>query len=120
MCDKRDHSDMLGSPKKKLLFSVAILLSISSAGYAETIIKNDFRCLHIETLERLDQLTAARQGLGFMRDQLKAGECSGYLKIGTSVRVDKQIKHPNGKTDVCIVPTGSSEPCQWVSSEVIK
>jgi hypothetical protein len=36
------------------------------------------------------------------------------------VRVDQRVKHLNGKTDVCIVPLGSSEPCQWVSSEIIK
>jgi hypothetical protein len=122
MCDKHDRSDLLGSPKK-LLFSVAILLSISSAGHAETIIKGEFRCFHLETLERFDQLVVERGGqaaLDFMGDQMMSGECSGFLKVGTSVRVDKRIKRPNGETDVCIVPFGSSEPCQWVSSEVIK
>jgi hypothetical protein len=85
-----DRSDLLGSPKK-LPFSVAILLSISSAGHAETIIKEEFRCFHLETLERFDQLAYAHERVGdFMRDQLKSGECSGFLKIGTSVRVDKQ------------------------------
>ena len=51
---------------------------------------------------------------------MKSGECSPFLKIGTAVRVDQRVKHLNGKTDVCIVPVGSSEPCRWVSSEVIE
>ncbi len=50
---------------------------------------------------------------------MKSGECSGSLEIGTSVRVVKRNKRPNGETDVCIQPLGSSKPCQWVSSEVI-
>jgi hypothetical protein len=116
MCDKHDRSDLLGSPKH-LLFSVAILLSISSVGHAETTIKFDFMRRHLETLERLDQL--AHKG-EFYADQVKSGECSDGPKIGTSVRVDKRIKHPNGAIDVCIVPLGSSEPCQWISSKVIK
>jgi hypothetical protein len=116
MCDKHDRSDLLGS-SKKLLFSVAILLSISSVGHAETVIKQDFICRHLETLERLDRLARlrGREGIDFMGDQIKTGECLGGLKIGTSVRVDKR-----SGTDVCVVPLGSSEPCQWVSSEVIK
>jgi hypothetical protein len=102
----------------KLLFSVAILLTISSVGHAETVVKFDFMCRHQETLERLDQLIAqegARRGGEFYAEQVKSGECSSSFKIGTSVRVDKRVKG-----DVCIVPLGSSEPCQWVSSEIIK
>jgi len=105
-----------------LLCGLAILLSIGSAGHAETVIKEDFRCLHLETLDRLDQLITAggRQATDFLKDQMKSGECSPFLKIGTAVRVDQRVKHLNGKTDVCKVPLGSSEPCQWVSSEIIK
>jgi len=101
----------------KRLFGVAILLSISSVGHAETVFKFDFMCRHQETLERLDQLNAqsVRRGGEFYAEQVKSGECSSSFKIGTSVRVDKRVKG-----DVCIVPLGSSEPCQWVSSEIIK
>jgi len=111
-----------GTSPKKLLCGLAILLSIGSAGHAETVIKEDFRCLHLETLDRLDQLITAggRQATDFLKDQMKSGECSPFLKIGTAVRVDQRVKHLNGKTDVCKVPLGSSEPCQWVSSEIIK
>jgi len=93
-----------------LLCGPAILLSICSAEHAETVIKEDFRCLHLETLDRLDQLITAggRQATEFLRDQMKSGERSPFLKIGTAVRVDQRVKHLNGKTDVCIVPLGSS------------
>jgi hypothetical protein len=116
---------------KKLLLGLAMLHSIDSAGHAETTIKIDLGCLHLKTLDRLDQLIAADpnaedpNGRGgpaakFLNDQIKSGECNTDLKIGISVRVDKRSKRPNGKTYVCIMPVGSSEPCQWVSSEVIK
>jgi hypothetical protein len=101
------------------VFSVAILLNIGSVGHAETLIKAEIGCLHLKTLERVDQLAevgevGAHAALEFMKDQFKSGECSNF-EIGTSVRVDKRIK-----TVACIVPSGSSEPCRWVSSQVIK
>src|SRR6516164_124905 len=107
---------MRNSPKI-LLFSVAILLNIGSVGHAETLIKADFGCLHLETLEQFDQLTqlGGRAAIEFMKDQFNSGECSMFSKIGTSVRVDQRVK-----TDICIVLSGSSEPCRWVSSQVIK
>jgi hypothetical protein len=101
----------------QLLSSVAFLLSISSA-HAETMVKEEFRCLHVETLELFDQ--SAQTGHS-MSGLFKSGECSEALKIGTSVRVDKKFEYPlKGTIDLCVAPVGSSEPCQWVSSEVVK
>jgi hypothetical protein len=84
MCDKHARSGLLGS----LLLSVAILFSNSSGGHAETITKEEFRCLHVKTLARVDQLIASggQQALDFLKDQMRSGECSGSLEIGTSVR----------------------------------
>ena len=105
--------------KRTMIVAVLALLMTSGAAMAETVIKEDFRCLHHGTLVLLDQAQTA--DFNFIGNQFKSGECTEALKIGTSVRVDQRFEYPlNGKTDVCIVPTGSSELCQWVSSEVIK
>jgi hypothetical protein len=107
---------MRNSPKI-LLFSVAILLSIGSAGHAETLIQKVVGCLHLETLQQVDRLAqvGGRAAVDFMKEQFKSGECSNLSQIDASVRVDQRVK-----TEVCIVPTGSSEPCRWVPSQVIK
>jgi hypothetical protein len=118
---------------KQVLFSVAILLGISSdvafaetdvakpAGQSETIVREDIGCFHQETLKQLDRLFQIKgDAISFIGNQLMSGECSN-LRVGTSVRVDQRIKGPNryGQDDICIVPTGSSEPCRWVTSGVI-
>jgi hypothetical protein len=74
-------------------------------------------CLDLETLDRLHQLAQAggRAALDFMKEQFKSGECSNLSQIGASVRADQRVK-----TEVCIVPAGSSEPCRWVPSQVVK
>jgi hypothetical protein len=103
----------------QLLSSVAFLLSISSA-HAETMVKEEFGCLHVETLQLFDQSAQTGHSMS-MSGLFKSGECSEALKIGTSVRVDKKFEYPLKDTiDLCVAPVGSSEPCQWVSSEVVK
>jgi hypothetical protein len=96
--------------------------NISSVGRAQTMIKEEFGCFHHETLERIDALLKqeAIRALDFMKDQIKSGECDWSIKIGTSVRVEKQIRNAKGKIDDCVVPVGSSEACRWIDSEVIK
>jgi hypothetical protein len=100
-----------------LPFSVVILLSVGSVGHAETLIQQEVGCLHLETLDRLHQLGQAggRAAIDFMKEQFKSGECSNLSQIGSSVRVDQRVK-----TEVCIVPAGSSEPCRWVPSQVVR
>ena len=97
------------------------LLMSSGVAFAETVIKTDLSCHHLKTLQLLDQLKGHDLS-GFVRDQIKSGECTfDSLKIGTSAQVSERFGYPlSSKTDVCIVPTGSSDPCQWVSSEIIK
>ena len=96
---------------------MAILLVTGSSGYAETLVQEEVGCLHLETLERVDRLAqvGGRAALDFMKEQFKSGECSNLSQIGTSVRVDQRVK-----TEVCIVPAGSSEPCRRVPSQVVK
>ena len=105
------------NPPHIIAFSVALLLGLGSAGHAETLIPKAVGCLHLETLDRLHQLAQAggRAALDFMKEQFKSGECSNLSQIGASVRVDQRVK-----TEVCIVPAGSSEPCLWVPSQVVK
>jgi len=105
------------NPPHIIAFSVALLLGLGSAGHAETLIQKAVGCLHLETLDRLHQLAQAggRAALDFMKEQFKSGECSNLSQIGASVRVDQRVK-----TEVCIVPAGSSEPCRWVPSQVVK
>ena len=105
------------NPPQIIAFSVALLLGLGSAGHAETLIQKAVGCLHLETLDRLHQLAQAggRAALDFMKEQFKSGECSNLSQIGASVRVDQRVK-----TEVCIVHAGSSEPCRWVPSQVVK
>jgi len=105
------------NPPHIIAFSVALLLGLGSAGHAETLIQKAVGCLHLETLDRLHQLAQAggRAALDFMKEQFKSGECSNLSQIGASVRADQRVK-----TEVCIVPAGSSEPCRWVPSQVVK
>jgi hypothetical protein len=89
-------------------------LLFSRAVHAETIIKEEFGCLHLKTLKQFDQ--RARMGerqIGYTGDQIKSGECSNF-KTGTSVRIYKRIK-----TSFCVVPIGSFEACRWIASEVV-
>ena len=96
------------------LFLLTLLL-VSTAGHAETMIKEEFGCLHLARLEQFDRLSRMGQRVTeFMVNQLKSGECSMF-QLGTLVRLGMRTK-----TDVCIVPYGSSEPCRWTSSESVK
>jgi len=105
------------NPPQIIALSIALLLGLGSAGHAETLIQKAVGCLHLETLDRLHQLAQAggRAALDFMKEQFKSGECSNLSQIGASVRADQRVK-----TEVCIVPAGSSEPCLWVPSQVVK
>jgi hypothetical protein len=105
--------------KISTLITAAVLLMSSEAAFAETVITMDLSCYHLKTLQLIDQQPGIDSGL--IRAQIKSGECSFYFKVGTSVRVDQRFEYPlSGKTDVCIAPAGSSEPCQWTSSKFIK
>ena len=80
-----------------------------------TLVKMEFGCHHLETLEQLDELARTGQRVAeFIGDQIKSGECFGF-GIGTSVRIDNQ-----SKLDTCVTPIGSSEACWWIASEVVK
>jgi hypothetical protein len=103
---------------KTKTLAALVLLMLNGAAHAETVIIMDVSCHHLKTLQLIDQQP---NDWDLLNTQIKSGECSIYFSVGTSVRVDQRFEYPlSGKTDVCIAPVGSSEPCRWTSSKFIK